>query len=128
MTPTALRPQVLSLYRRLMRLGRNWEASNPLNTQTEKDYILGECRRLFRENRWITSKAEVSEHIREAEARATMAEHYQNPYPRPVNLPLRSYTKKEGQKVGKAVQKINEFSKPIYIKSIYQEDVASRKK
>ena len=56
--------------------------------------------------------------LREAEARLTMAEHYRNPYPRPVNLPPRSYTKKEGKATGKAIKKLNELSKPIYVKSI----------
>lgn len=45
-----------------------------------------------------------------------MAEHYRNPYPRPVNLPKRSFSKMEGKKVGKAIQKMNEQSRPVYIR------------
>ena len=37
---------------------------------------------------------------------------------RPVNLPPRSYTKREGKTTGKAIKKLNEMSKPIYVKSI----------
>ncbi len=118
MMTTPLRPQVLGLYRRLIRMGRSWEAANPRDTPTERAYILEETRRLFKENKGITSEEQVAEHIREAEARLTMAEHYRNPYPRPVNLPLRSYAHKDGKKTGKAVQRIHELSKPIYIKSI----------
>ena len=40
-----------------------------------------------------------------------------NPYPRPVNLPKTSYSKREGKKVGKAIQKMNEISRPVYIRS-----------
>ena len=41
-----------------------------------------------------------------------------NPYPRPVNLPPGSYTKQEGKKTGSKIERLNEMSKPIYIKSI----------
>ncbi len=47
-----------------------------------------------------------------------MAEHYRNPYPRPVNLPPGSYTLREGKKLGKAIDKKNKLSKPVYVKSI----------
>ena len=46
-----------------------------------------------------------------------MAEHYGNPYPRPVNLPKTSFSKREGKKVGKAIQKMNEMSRPVYLRS-----------
>ena len=44
--------------------------------------------------------------------------HFRNPYPRPVNLPPGSYTKKEGKKTGTRIERLNEMSKPIYVKSI----------
>ena len=43
---------------------------------------------------------------------------FRNPYPRPVNLPPGSYTKKEGKKTGTRIERLNEMSKPIYVKSI----------
>jgi len=84
----------------------------------ERDYIKEETRKLFRANSSLTAEKDISDRLREAEARLTMAEHYRNPYPRPVNLPPRSYTKKEGKTTGKAIKKLNELSKPIYVKSI----------
>jgi len=108
---------VLSMYRRLMRLSRTWEAVEPVNTKTERNYIADETQRLFRVNRSAGEKTAL-EHVREAEARLAMATHYRNPYPRPVNLPPKSYSNKEGKKAGKAIDKLNKASKPIYIKSI----------
>ena len=46
----SLKPQVLGLYRRLLRTSRTWTAINPSDTEEEKKYILSETRRLFREN------------------------------------------------------------------------------
>lgn len=114
----ALRSQVLQLYRQLLRLGYQWQAQTPSNTPTERQYIISETRRLFRANQSVTDPRLISEHIREAEARATMASHYRNPYPRPVNVPPRSYSKQMGKRAGKAIQKQSELSKPIYVKSI----------
>ncbi|XP_059091890.1 LYR motif containing protein 1-like [Tigriopus californicus] len=116
--PPALRSQVIQLYRQLLRLGYQWQAQSPSNTPTERQYILSETQRLFRANQSLTNPQLISEHIREAEARATMAVHYRNPYPRPVNVPPRSYSKQVGKRAGKAIQKQSELSKPIYVKSI----------
>ena len=35
-----------------------------------------------------------------------------------MNLPPGSYTKKEGKKTGTRIERLNEMSKPIYVKSI----------
>ncbi len=113
----SVRTEVLSMYRRLLRLGRTWQASDPVNTKTERNYIVEESSRLFRAN-MNASERDAVEHLREAEARLAMAQHYRNPYPRPVNLPKRSYATKEGKKTGKAIDKLNRASKPIYVKSI----------
>ena len=43
---------------------------------------------------------------------------FRNPYPRPVNLPPGSYTTKEGKRTGTRIERLNEMSKPIYVKSI----------
>ena len=71
-----LRSRVLSLYRRCLRLGRTWEARDPNETPTERNYIVGEARKLFRVNRDVAEEEKVEQHVREAEARITMAEHY----------------------------------------------------
>jgi len=115
---TSLRPQVLALYRRLIRLSKTWNSQGVDQTVVERDYIRDETRKLFKANASLTEEKDISDRILEAEARLTMAEHYRNPYPRPVNLPPRSYTKREGKTTGKAIKKLNEMSKPIYVKSI----------
>jgi hypothetical protein len=125
------------MYRTLLRLSRTWEAKEPVDTKTERNYIVEETKRLFRVNINATEKNAI-EHVREVEARLAMATHYRseekitvvfiqvfnvaqrfrNPYPRPVNLPKTSYATKEGKKTGKAIDKLNKISKPIYVKSI----------
>ena len=112
-----VRTQVLRLYARIFRVARSWEAQDPNETKVEQNYIVDEAKSLFRQNRHIKSEEEVKLRMIEAEARLTMAEHYGNPYPRPVNLPKTSYSKREGKKVGKAIQKMNELSRPVYIRS-----------
>jgi len=112
-----VRTQVLRLYARIFRVARSWEAQDPNETKVEQNYIVDEAKSLFRQNRHIKSEEEVRLRMIEAEARLTMAEHYGNPYPRPVNLPKTSYSKREGKKVGKAIQKMNELSRPVYIRS-----------
>ena len=79
--------------------------------------MMDEARELFRRNQNLTDTEQIKLHMIEAEARLTMAEHYGNPYPRPVNLPKTSFSKREGKKVGKAIQKKNEMSRPVYLRS-----------
>ena len=112
-----LRSQVLRLYSRIFRVARGWEAQDPNETKVEKNYIVDEARALFRENKGLRVEAEIRMRMMEAEARLAMAEHYRNPYPRPVNLPKTSYAKPEGKRVGKAIQKMNAMSRPVYIRS-----------
>jgi len=116
-TPSSLRGQVLRLYARIFRIARRWEAQDRNETKVERGYIVEEARTLFRENKQLRDEQEIRLRMMEAEARLTMAEHYGNPYPRPVNLPKTSYSKREGKKVGKAIQKMNEISRPVYIRS-----------
>ena len=117
MSVPGLRSQVLRLYSRIFRLARDWRATDPNETRVEQDYIKEEARELFRKNMNLNDEDQIKLHIIEAEARLTMAEHYGNPYPRPVNLPKTSYSKREGKKVGKAIQKKNEMSRPVYLRS-----------
>lgn len=118
MAANPLRKEVLGLYRRILRVANKWEAREIDNTLTERNYIKSETQTLFRENKDKKTEVQVREHIREAEARLTMAQHYRNPYPRPVNLPPKSYSVKEGKKAGKAIKKRTEQSRPIYNKSM----------
>ena len=112
-----LRSQVLRLYSRIFRVARNWEAQDPNETKVERNYIVDEARTLFQENKDLRVEDEIRMRVMEAEARLAMAEHYRNPYPKPVNLPKTSYSKPEGKRVGKAIQKMNALSRPVYIRS-----------
>ena len=117
MSVIPLRSQVLRLYARIFRVARAWQAQDPNETRVEQNYMMEEARELFRRNQNLTDKDEIKLHMIEAEARLTMAEHYGNPYPRPVNIPKTSFSKREGKKVGKAIKKMNEMSRPVYLRS-----------
>merc|ERR1719189_2615971 len=118
MAQSEMRSQVVKLYRTLVKLSKTWTATNPVQTGVERNYIQDETRRLFKANKDLKQSHEINEAIREAEARLYMAQHYKNPYPRPVNLPPRSFAKREGKRLGSAIDKRNQISKPIYVRSI----------
>ena len=117
MSVIPLRSQVIRLYTKIFRVARAWQAQDPNETRVEQNYMMDEARELFRRNQNLTDTEQIKLHMIEAEARLTMAEHYGNPYPRPVNLPKTSFSKREGKKVGKAIQKMNELSRPVYLRS-----------
>lgn len=114
----ALRREVLGLYKNILRVASRWEAQEGIETKVERNYIREEARLLFRRNAGLQGEEVIRERLKEGETRLTMAVHYQNPYPRPVNIPKHSFAKREGKKVGKAVQKINDLSRPVYLKSM----------
>lgn len=64
--------QVLSLYKRISRLARTWNAANPANTNEERNYIQTEARFWFRRNSSVSDPQAVRDHIQEAEARVEM--------------------------------------------------------
>jgi len=115
---SSLRGEVVRLYKEILRLSRRWEATDIRETKVERNYIRDEARLLFRQNAGLTCDTDIRERVAEAETRLTMATHYGNPYPRPVNIPKYSFSKREGKKVGKAVQKMNDMSRPVYLKSM----------
>lgn len=129
--------QVLGLYRRILRLSRTWNSVNPLNTEEERKYIQNEARYWFRRNSSVSDPKAISDHLIEGEARLEMGKiqlprkictstdktvvkalHYRNPYPRPVNLPPKAYTVKQGKKSGHVQEKLKELSRPVYVRSI----------
>jgi len=116
--PVHIRYHVLKIYKTFIRLSQTWTSSVPSQTGIEKNYIIEETRKLFKANKNLTKPHEINEALREAEARLAMAQHYRNPYPRPVNLPPKSFAKREGRKLGRAIDKLNQASKPIYVRSI----------
>ena len=48
-----MRREVLGVYRQILQLSRNWEASVGSETATERGYIREEARRLFRKNKEV---------------------------------------------------------------------------
>ncbi|XP_069186556.1 LYR motif containing protein 1-like [Procambarus clarkii] len=110
----SLKKQVLSLYKRILRIGQSWEARNPSETEAEKKYITSEAQELFRTNKYITNVKSIEEHIAEGEARLEIAMHYKTPYPRPVNMPPNTLTKAWGSDN----MRRQHVSRPVYIKSI----------
>lgn len=73
----SLRPNVLSLYRQILRMGKTWEAisGNSFDTKLERDYIMNEARHLFRKNRYLQDETEIQLRLREAESRLALGEY-----------------------------------------------------
>ncbi|XP_034414360.1 LYR motif containing protein 1 isoform X2 [Cyclopterus lumpus] len=83
------RRTVLSLYMRVFRIARSWQAQSGVkgDTEMERNYILQEACTLFRQNQQLTDQESIKRSIEECEARIDIGLHYRNPYPRPVNVP-----------------------------------------
>ena len=64
-----LRGKVLTLYKTILRTGRQWKATNPADTQEERGFIVREAQALFRQNKSIQDTSEIAQRIQEAEAR-----------------------------------------------------------
>ncbi|ODN04544.1 LYR motif containing protein 1 [Orchesella cincta] len=113
------RSQVLSLYRRILKLGATWTASSnkPSDTAAEREFITSEAKALFRQNQNLTDPKVISDCIHEAQARLELANHYKTPYPRPVNVPPNALARRKGKEQGSVQERIKKQSVPIYIKS-----------
>ena len=48
------RSEVLSLYRRIFRLARQWQAATTADTEAERQYIRDEARKLFHKNKKVS--------------------------------------------------------------------------
>ncbi|CAH8534522.1 unnamed protein product [Schistosoma turkestanicum] len=83
------RSLILSLYRRIFRIARTWQANSglPEDSAREADYMKEEARILFRQNAHVTDVKEIENYIKEAETRIELTLHYGTPYPRLINLP-----------------------------------------
>ncbi|KRZ11277.1 UNC93-like protein MFSD11 [Trichinella zimbabwensis] len=98
--------QVLDLYRYILKVGKEWTSSSHGNNISDKEakrYIVEEARRLFKQNKTVTSPIEIEELIREGRTRIAIAIHYGNPYPRPVyafpkTLPIRKASNQQTEK------------------------------
>jgi len=67
-----MKPEVLRLYKRILRLGQSWCAINPSNTNEEREFIKQEARTRFHRNKHIDDQQQIKDHIQEAEARLEM--------------------------------------------------------
>eukprot|EP00761_Pharyngomonas_kirbyi_P013468 gb/GECH01013497.1/.p1 GENE.gb/GECH01013497.1/~~gb/GECH01013497.1/.p1 ORF type:complete len:166 (+),score=36.17 gb/GECH01013497.1/:1-498(+) len=106
MTPKRSRAEqrrcVLSLYRQILKTGKNWEGP-----KKEKVYIDDEAKRLFKRNKNIEDKQIIDEKIFEAESRLTLGVHYKFPYPR-------LYTTVKNEEA-------NEDIRPAYMHSYFED-------
>ncbi|KAL7642008.1 UNVERIFIED_CONTAM: hypothetical protein RMT77_007882 [Armadillidium vulgare] len=109
-----IRREVLSLYKRILRLSLTWEAKEPSKTKEERIYIRTEARTLFRKNKDVSDEREIRDMLTGAEARVEMGIHYRLPYPRPVNLPPNVLAKQKGIVNIRRLEK----SRPVYLKSV----------
>ncbi|XP_047465533.1 LYR motif containing protein 1 [Mugil cephalus] len=112
------RSAVLSLYMRVFRVARTWQAQSGVrgDTQTERNYILQEARTLFRQNQQLTDQESIKRCIEECEARIEIGLHYRNPYPRATYLPPLGLATQKGRKL-RAQQRLRKQAKPIYLQS-----------
>ncbi|KAG2381254.1 hypothetical protein C9374_006243 [Naegleria lovaniensis] len=110
--------RVLSLYRQILKLGHSWEKLSYHHTITafhkkiyeaqfiskekdhndftkdeaevlrEKEYIISEAKKLFRENKNLTNPQDIQDKINEAEKRLLITQHYGIPFERPEHVNL----------------------------------------
>lgn len=74
------RKEVLSLYRRIFRIARQWHAITTGDAAEESRYIREEARKLFRRYKHITKPVEIELRIFEATARIEIALDFGTPY------------------------------------------------
>ncbi|XP_037546725.1 LYR motif containing protein 1 [Nematolebias whitei] len=112
------RRTVLSLYTRVFRIARTWQAQSGVqhDTETERKYIMQEARTLFRQNQQLTDPESIKRCIEECEARIEIGIHYRNPYPRPMHIPPLGLATQKGRKL-RAQQRLWKQAKPIYLQS-----------
>ncbi|XP_062298143.1 LYR motif containing protein 1 [Scomber scombrus] len=112
------RRTVLSLYMRVFRIARTWQAQSGVanDTETERKYILQEARSLFRQNQQLADQGSIKKCIEECEARIEIGLHYRNPYPRATYLPPLGLATQKGRKL-RAQQRLRKQAKPIYLQS-----------
>lgn len=111
------RERVLLVYRKILRLSRQWRAQKPADTEREREYIREEARTLFRRHAQVNDPTQARQYLQEAEARLEMGLHYRNPYPRPVNLPAGVFSPRPGKPVGSVQQRKISRSRPVYLRS-----------
>jgi hypothetical protein len=112
MAHNPLRPQVLSLYRKILRAGKTW--TGPIE---ERSYILTEARSLFRRNKGVKDVGTIQEKLFEGQSRLELGLHYKIPWPRLYNAPPRTTSETLKEKF--------EQAKPAYMHSYLDEEAYS---
>ncbi|XP_061765169.1 LYR motif containing protein 1 [Nerophis ophidion] len=109
---------VLSLYMRVFRIARTWQAHSGVTSDTlsERKYILQEARTLFRQNQHVMDQETIKRCIEECEARIEIGLHYKIPYPRATYLPPMGLATLKGRKL-RTQQRLRKQAKPIYLQS-----------
>ncbi|XP_054597300.2 LYR motif containing protein 1 [Nothobranchius furzeri] len=112
------RSTVLSLYRRVFRIARTWQAQSGVqnDTEAERKYIVQEAHTLFRQNQQLKDEELIRRCLEECEARIEIGLHYRNPYPRASYLPPLGLATQKGRKL-RAQQRLRKQAKPIYLQS-----------
>uniref|UniRef100_A0A3Q4N811 LYR motif containing 1 n=1 Tax=Neolamprologus brichardi TaxID=32507 RepID=A0A3Q4N811_NEOBR len=109
------RTTVLSLYMRVFRIARTWQAQSGVasDTETERKYILQEARTLFRQNQKLTEQESIRKCIEECEARIEIGK---NGEKQQTYLPPMGLATQKGRKL-RAQQRLRKQAKPIYLQS-----------
>ncbi|XP_038156970.1 LYR motif containing protein 1 isoform X1 [Cyprinodon tularosa] len=112
------RSTVLSLYMRVFRIARAWQAQTCIaaDTESERKYILQEAGTLFRQNQQLTDQESIKRCMEECEARIEIGLHYKNPYPRATHLPPMGLATQKGRKL-RVQQRLRKQAKPVYLQS-----------
>mmetsp|Transcript_14339 Transcript_14339/g.36970 ORF Transcript_14339/g.36970 Transcript_14339/m.36970 type:complete len:126 (+) Transcript_14339:409-786(+) len=120
---SATRGKVLGLYSRILRVCRRWEATDPSQTAVEREYALGEAKRLFRQNRGLVEPEDIRMCVFEAESRVEIAQHYKMVYPRlqqvvssPSSAPG-GVIPVRGNKPNRAQRRLRDMARPAYLRS-----------
>ncbi|XP_043957684.1 LYR motif containing protein 1 [Gambusia affinis] len=112
------RSTVLSLYMRVFRIARAWQAQTGAvsDSEAERRFMEQEARSLFRQNQQLTDPESIRRCIEECEARIEIGLHYRNPYPRATYLPPLGLATQRGRRL-RAQQRLRKQAKPVYLQS-----------
>ncbi|KAF3853423.1 hypothetical protein F7725_014111 [Dissostichus mawsoni] len=116
---SSTRRTVLSLYMRVFRIARSWQAQIGVegDTETEKKYILHEASTLFRQNQQLTDPETIKRCVEECEARIEMGKSEEMPHiPLQMHLPPLGLATQKGRKL-RAQQRLRKQAKPVYLQS-----------
>uniref|UniRef100_A0A3B3S9T6 LYR motif containing 1 n=1 Tax=Paramormyrops kingsleyae TaxID=1676925 RepID=A0A3B3S9T6_9TELE len=118
----ATRQEVLSLYRRILRIARSWQThcTRPHDTEIEKNYIVQESRTLFRKNKQLTDAESIRKCIEECQARIEIAffifSFSLDNFPFQIHIPPMGLASQRGRHL-RTQERLRKQAKPVYLKS-----------